>query len=135
MPTELSSLDANRFVVDHSDDLVTGGPIPSSNSRTIATLGDYLLARFPPYGVIVRVGADDYLVWYDASSRLHVIDVTGEPIAGQVPRAPYESPDSGLIAALMDSLRRLTSYVPTPATLFLLAAAVGLAVISSKRKG
>jgi hypothetical protein len=43
------------------------------------TLYDYVFDKgvgWPPYGIIVAPEGKDHLVWFDASSRLHVIDLT-----------------------------------------------------------
>lgn len=68
-----------------------GTPILGDNDWWFShTLGDYVNDRgvgWPPYGVIVAPEGRDTLVWFDAASRLHVIDLTNLPNGSDVATA------------------------------------------------
>lgn len=56
-------------------------------------LQDYILTKEPEYGILVREDYGEILVWYDASDKLHVVDITNMAIANEIEKAPYVSPD------------------------------------------
>ena len=68
-----------------------------NNHQSDSTLTDYLGSRTPPYGIIVNEAYGQYLVWFDASGKLWIVDVTNLSVASQVQAAPYESPDASII--------------------------------------
>ena len=45
-----------------------------------------------PWGVIVSDFGREFLLFADARSDVHVIEVTGQPMANEVAKLPYESP-------------------------------------------
>lgn len=45
-----------------------------------------------PWGIILSDFGREFLVFADARSALHVVEVTGQPVAEAVVKPPYESP-------------------------------------------
>jgi hypothetical protein len=108
IPHELSNVEAQTFF-----ERQLANPI----------LQDYMDRREPVQGVIVQDGYGEILVWFDASGRLRIIDVTNMSIAREVQKAPFVSDPQYL-----EALQEMLSYLPTfPQVNFALAAlAVGL---------
>lgn len=71
-------------------------------------LQDYLLRQQPPSGVIIEDGYGQILVWFDASQRLHVIDVTNMAIAAEVQKGIYTS-DPEYLEAVTSALKQLVT--------------------------
>ncbi len=93
IPHELSSSEAQTFF---------------SRQLQNPILQDYMERREPIQGVIIQDGYGDILVWFDASGRLRIIDVTNLQIAREVQKAPFVS-DPNYLQALQEML----SYLPT----------------------
>ena len=67
-----------------------------------------------PYGIVVMPagqGIGDILIWVDATRHIHVVDITMMPVAGEILKAPYHSPDEGLINNFLKSLENFQSTV------------------------
>ena len=97
-------------------------------------LSTYLrLPSYRPHGIVVSESLiegyeKEYMVWIDASERLHVLDITGNPIAAEIKKAPYVPPDSDFLRNLMKDVERITSKA---SSLFYVAAIViGLVAVS-----
>lgn len=128
---------AQDFIEANGDLKIVGGPIAVGGwfGGSVATLDDYVEKRFPPYGVIVRPELNQVLVWFDQYGSLHVIDVTGEAIAKEVPKAPFESPDSSYLEAMYNRIQELAETArrnlpsPNQALTGIVTVAVALAVI------
>jgi hypothetical protein len=45
-----------------------------------------------PWGIVVEDYGRDFLLFLDARERLHVVEVTGHAIAGQIANARFRSP-------------------------------------------
>ena len=115
-----SSSTAPDFLQVNADVKVDGGPfdVPGWFSGQVETLGDYLEAKYPPWGVIVRPKGEPttrILVWYDASQSLHVINVTGQSIANEVAKPVYTPEDSSYLDSLMHRINELAKGLPSPA--------------------
>jgi hypothetical protein len=126
-PFEYPASEAQAFVARNSNVRVVGAPIPNAASwfgGVINTLGDFIEAKYPPYGVIVTPpgSMDKILVWFDATGRMRVIDVTGDSIATQVPKAPYHTADENFLYNVAKRLEEISRAVegalPTPGEAF-----------------
>lgn len=87
-----STASPEAYVAQYADTLILG----ENDWWFNHTLGDYVEDRgvgWPPYGVIVAPEGRDTLVWFDAASRLHVIDLTmvpnGDDLAVAVKKPEY----------------------------------------------
>jgi len=144
MATAYSPQAAQQFIQAYGPQPVMGGPfdVPGWFGGTVATLSDYVRLRYPSYGVIVRPpgnGFREILVWYDASSVLHVIDVTREPISADVQKAPLSAPSFASIVAerVAEVAAQVEAGLPTPAqalgSMALIAASVAVVMIATRK--
>jgi hypothetical protein len=126
-PFEYPASEAQAFVARNANVRVEGAPIPNANSwfgGVIQTVGDFVSAQYPPYGVIVTPpgSTDKILVWFDATGRMRVIDVTGNPIVNEVPKAPYRTSDESFLYNVAKRLEEISQSVenalPTPGQAF-----------------
>src|SRR6267142_3670043 len=68
---------------------------------------NYLQSHEPSYGILVNEEYGQLLLWYDASGRFHIVDVTNLSIAKEVAKAPYESPGSSFWENLGEEFKGL----------------------------
>jgi hypothetical protein len=68
-----------------------------------------------PAGIVITDGYGQILVWYDASSKLHIIDVTNMDVAKHVNDASYQSPDSSIVLNVVHELQNLASQAASGA--------------------
>lgn len=122
---------AEAYVEKYSDTAILG----DNNWWFNHTLGDYVADKgigWPPYGIIVAPEGRDTLVWYDAASRLHVIDLStvdrGDEVALSVKNPEYfEDPKY---------LELWKSMIPTSmdiSQILILAIGLGAVIIFLKR--
>jgi len=131
-PYAYSAEQATQFLKDNGGTTVKGAPISVPGNfglYRVVSLSDYVSQRYPPWGVVVHPNTSDVMVWYDANGKLHVIDVTGHPIADQIPKAAFESPDSSLIDSLLDQLNKMTENLPSAREAMYGALAIGAIVL------
>ena len=120
IPYAFTSAEIAQFLEDHTDD----GQIVS-----------YLQSHYPAWGITVQEPYGTLLVWSDASGVLHVIDITNMGLAEQINQAPYQSPDSGYIAALMAQIQDTVKAAVPIGQAALIAAALWAAVLLLERLG
>lgn len=96
-----------------------------------SVLSRYLSDGVPQWGVIVRENGRDFLVYVGGvNGVIYVIDVTGDPIALEVKKAPYRSPDDvGFWANLEAQIANVISGGTTLLTL-MVAGLAAYAVIT-----
>jgi hypothetical protein len=78
----------------------------------------YLSTHAPAYGVIAKEGPipSEFLVWFDASNVLHVIDVTFMPIAQSVQQAILiPNPTSVFIEEMLNQTSSFVQNILSPA--------------------
>lgn len=126
IPYTLTALEISDFLTRH----------PELSNLPLSILpGTLALTGIPPYGIVVNEAYGQYLVWYDATGSLRVIDVTNMAIAGQVNQAPFVSPDSGVIQNMIDQIQAIANAagaaVTSPMVWVLVA---GLLIVMVSRK-
>jgi len=72
-------------------------------------LNTYLFTLQPPWGMAIREAYGTILVWYDASRRLRVIDITNMGLEEDIAKAPYEEPGSSLVDNLLTRIKEVAS--------------------------
>lgn len=112
IPHHFSAEEIQQFLATHKDN---------------AELQRYLESGQPAYGIIVKEAYGDILVWFDASARLQVVDVTNMSIAKQVQQAPFESPDSDFFTNLQQSFQNLFAGAEKVAYIAIAVAVIVLA--------
>jgi len=78
----------------------------SANSELVTYLR---MPSYRPYGMIINDLGRELMVWIDASDRIRIIDLTGDPIVKEIKKAPYEPPDSELLANLHQDIEKVFS--------------------------
>ena len=116
IPYHFTEEETEQFLEDHWND---------------AKLINYLEDRMdPPYGIIVRDGYGDILVWIDpAGGELHVVDITNMNLAKEIQKAPFESPDSSYIDNLIEQVKATAAAGANAA---LLLGVVAVAVLAMR---
>ena len=69
-----------------------------------AVLDQYLQTRVPAWGIVIHEAYGEFLVWFDASGRLTVTDVTNMSISREVQKAAYVSPEPGILERIQEAL-------------------------------
>jgi hypothetical protein len=70
-------------------------------------VSNYLWSKQPAYGVIVHPdppAIGDFLVWFDATGVLHVVDITFLPLAREIEKPVYEAPDSSFVGNMVNQI-------------------------------
>jgi hypothetical protein len=92
------------------------------------------LQTLPAWGTVINTATGDILVWVDASTKIHVIDISGMPLVSTINQAAYVSPDSSLVASLIDQLSSLSTgaTIAIGALPFIIAVIVAIEVFKKR---
>lgn len=98
-------------------------------------LYDYVLDKgvgWPPHGIIVAPEGRDMLVWFDASSRLHVIDLikvpSGKNLSYSIKQEAYIS-DPEYLALFHEVIKPLVPTIPNITRLLMVVLGIGAVVV------
>lgn len=98
-------------------------------------LYDYIIDKgvgWPPYGVIVAPEGRDMLVWFDASSKLHVVDLIKAPNGVNVAYAvkqPEYFEDPQYLELWKKIIKPLVPTVPDITKMLMVVLGIGVVVI------